>query len=83
MAKMKKKVKNYLSKSGIKRKSKESPSKVTEAGLLKPGSKSVSIKISLNEEQQIRFFEALEGSPRDIPILRKSLKEHLKENPQA
>ncbi|WP_127120984.1 hypothetical protein [Chryseotalea sanaruensis] len=80
---MKKKVKIYSSKSGIKSKSKESPSKVTEAGLLKPGNKSVRMKISLNEEQQIQFFGALEGSPREIPILRKSLKEHLKENPQV
>lgn len=81
MAKMKKKVKIYSSKSAIK--TKEGPSKTTEAGLLKPGNKSVSMKISLNEKQQIRFFGALEGSPRDIPILRKSLKEHLKETPQV
>lgn len=80
---MKGKVKIYSSKSVIKTKSKECSSKITEAALFKPGNKSVSMKISLNEEQQIRFFEAIEGSPRDIPILRKSLKEHLKKNPQV
>ncbi|GCC53251.1 hypothetical protein SanaruYs_34940 [Chryseotalea sanaruensis] len=81
MAKIKKKGKIYSSNSAII--SKEGPSSTTKAGLLKAGNKSVSMKISLNEEQQIRFFEAIEGSPRNIPILRKSLKEHLKENPKV